>query len=182
MRILPILLAMFALCGCSLLPKPADLHDFGLPAVNPTIAGDNPEQAATVTVEAPKWLYDNRIRYRLLYASSTQIRFYALDRWLAPPPELFEQLLTSSNLQSQHPVTVHLLEFEQHFSAPGQAKVLMAFTVDAKSAAKNLVEHRQEFRLQRPSPTPDARGAVAAFSSLTKEAAQQIQNWLNSIK
>ncbi|MFZ2407812.1 MAG: hypothetical protein WAW41_21995, partial [Methylobacter sp.] len=83
MRYLLIGWLVFFSAGCSVTAQQPALHDFGLPA-----PAEIHQDKASVSVNAPTWLWDNRIRYRLLFASPSQVRFYGLDRWIAPPPEL----------------------------------------------------------------------------------------------
>jgi len=76
------LIALSALLGsaCSTPAKQPAVHDFGLPVYSKSGVKSN------ISVNAPKWLQDNRIRYRLLYSSPTEIRFYTLDRWMRRRP------------------------------------------------------------------------------------------------
>jgi cholesterol transport system auxiliary component len=165
--------------SCSILSKPPSaVHDFGYPNSNPTSERSTLIQQSPITVEAPKWLSDNRIRYRLLYATPTQVRFYSLDRWIAPPPELFEQLLNASGKQWPHPVSIRLDVFEQQFDAPDKGKVIMHFTATTTSTDNKQKLSTRDFHLQLPCPTPDAKGAVSGFTLLTKQAVDKIQAWL----
>ena len=179
MRMLPVvLLILLQLSGCTILPKAAAVHDLGIPPTHPVRHEKSSDQPA-IAVEAPKWLYDSRIRYRLLYASPTQVGFYTMDRWLAPPPELFEQLLTASKIEHADTVTVRLLEFEQQFTGPSQAEVVMRFEVKAARISPGK-DKSHEFRLQQPCPAPNAKGAVTAFSTVAREAARTINEWLKN--
>lgn len=179
MKHLLVALILLLVSGCNILPKTADVHDFGVPVVTQVSRQTATRQPEPITVDAAKWLYDKRIRYRLLYANPTQVRFYMQDKWLAPPPELFEQLLISSNLPSASPLTVSIDAFEQQFTAPGQANVLMHFTVTMPTDKKN-VSREFEFLLRQPCPTPDAKGAVAGFSTLAQAAVGKINTWITS--
>jgi cholesterol transport system auxiliary component len=175
-----LLLSMLTLTisNCSLLPKQsAALHDFGYPYTNEPSETDALSQQSPITVEAPKWLVDNRMRYRQLYAAPTQVRFYSLDRWIAPPSELFEQLLNNNGKRWPNPVTIELQIFEQQFDSPDKAKVVMHFTATIMNDDKNQHATR-DFNLQLPCPTPDAKGAVAGFTTLTKEAVAKVEAWL----
>lgn len=172
-------LIILVVTSCSILPEhqPSAAHDFGYPYSN-----SPPKSTATtqppITVEAPKWLADNRIRYRLLYATPTQVRFYSLDHWLAPPTELFEQLLTTSDKQWPKPITIRLQVFEQQFDAPGRAKVVMHFTAITTPDNNKHKANKRDFHLQYPCPTPDAKGAVTGFTILTRQAVDKTQAWL----
>ena len=160
--------------GCSVSKKHPAVHDFGLPV--PVLNGKNIEPA--ITVDAPTWLWDNRLRYRLLYAAPTQVGFYALDLWIASPPELFEQLLIASGKTQNHPLIIRLTDFEQQFDAPDKARVVLSFVVEAYVNDDKKKIGTQVFYLEQPTPTPDAAGAVNGFAELTRQAANKIQVWL----
>ncbi|MGR8978986.1 MAG: ABC-type transport auxiliary lipoprotein family protein [Gammaproteobacteria bacterium] len=167
---------VFSFAGCSIHSQQPALHDFGM------LQGSsraNPQ--ASIDVEAPPWLASTKIRYRLLYASPTQIRFYSLDRWIAPPAELFELELESRGSNSGYPLKVRLLDFEQQFDSPGQAKALMSFSAEAYSPDRKSKLASKTFRLERLTTTPDAKGAVTAFSVLSRQAAGQIEIWISGL-
>ncbi len=188
MRCLLIGWLVFFCVGCSVVVEQPAVHDFGLLAAPVEARQDKaypsqltlPVGKASVNVNAPTWLWDNRIRYRLLFASPSQIRFYGLDRWIASPPELLEQFLNASGKIQHYALIVQLQDFEQQFDAPDQARVLMRFSVEAYSAAHFKIG-TQEFYLQRPTKTPDAAGAISGFTDLTQQAAERIQNWLEGL-
>ncbi|MFZ2171292.1 MAG: hypothetical protein WAW61_16850 [Methylococcaceae bacterium] len=163
--------------GCSVSSRQPVMHDFGLPVSTSAYKskqGNNP----VINVDAPTWLWEDRIRYRLLYASPTHVDFYTLDRWVAPPPELFEQLLISSGKIRNHSLIIWLLDFEQQFDAPDRAHVILRFSVEAYSRDPDKKINSQEFYLEQPTTTPDASGAVRGFAHLTRQAADRIQVWL----
>jgi cholesterol transport system auxiliary component len=168
---------IMASAGCSVAPKPSQpaLHDFGAPYLqyeNGTFA------RPAVTVTAPKWLRDNRIRYRLLYAAPTRVRFYALDRWIAPPPELFEQHLIAGAKPLEYLLNIRLMDFEQQFEASDRARVVMRFYLEAYASDSKRQLGAHEFHLQQATQTPDAAGAVTAFAGLVQQAESRIQDWL----
>jgi cholesterol transport system auxiliary component len=168
---------IMANAGCSVAPKqpqPA-LHDFGAPYFqyeNGAIA------KPVVTVTAPKWLRDNRIRYRLLYTAPTRVRFYALDRWIAPPSELFEQHLIAGAKPLDYLLSIRLMDFEQQFEASDRARVVMRFYLEAYAPDSKRLLGAHEFYLQQATQTPDAAGAVTAFAELAQQAESRIQDWL----
>jgi cholesterol transport system auxiliary component len=171
---------LFFITGCSVSPKQPVLHDFGLPA---SISTDKSkwDNKPAITVDAPTWLWDNRIRYRPLYASGTLVGFYALDLWIASPPELFEQLLISSGKFQNYALIIRLQNFEQQFDAPDRARVVLRFSVEAYSDGNNKKIGVQEFYLERSTTTPDAAGAVSGFDNLTRQAVDRIQAWLTAL-
>ncbi|MDP3589799.1 MAG: hypothetical protein Q8R54_04600 [Methylobacter sp.] len=172
MRYLLIGWLAFISAGCSVPLKQPALHDFGLP-VSAVVQG-----RASVNVNAPTWLWDNRIRYRLLFASPSQVRFYGLDRWIASPPELFEQLLASSGKVQDYVLVIRLQDFEQQFDAADRARAVLQFSVEAHATDNNQVIATQEFHLEQATKTPDAAGAISGLTDLTQQAAGKIQDWL----
>lgn len=168
--------------GCSVSPKHPVLHDFGLPVsvANASITS-KPTNELMITVNAPTWLWDNRIRYRLLYASPTQIGFYALDLWIASPPELLEQLLMSSGKTQGYSLIIRLHDFEQQFTASNRAKVVLHFFAEAYANDNKKKMGTQEFYFEQPTVTADAAGAVNGFVDLTRQATDRIQIWLTGL-
>jgi cholesterol transport system auxiliary component len=169
---------LISVTGCSVLARQPVLHDFGSPvsiSAYKSKRGNNP----VINVDAPTWLWDNRIRYRLLYASPTRVGFYTLDLWVGPPPELFEQQLISSGQIQNFSLVIWLQDFEQQFDAPDRARVVLRFTVEGYSADDpDKKVNSQEFYLEQATATPDASGAVGGFAKLTRQAADRIQVWL----
>ncbi|MFI3156706.1 MAG: hypothetical protein QX199_11165 [Methylococcaceae bacterium] len=166
----------FASAGCSVSAKQPALHDFGL--VMSTAAHQG---KASINVNAPTWLWDNRIRYRLLYSSPSQVRFYGLDRWIASPPELFEQLLNFSAKAQGYALIIRLQDFEQQFDAPDRARVVLRFSAEVYAADNKQKPNTQEFYLQQSAKTPDAAGAISGFTDLARQAAERIQVWLMAL-
>jgi cholesterol transport system auxiliary component len=154
-RLFTSLLFLFV-ASCSILPKPkpSAAHDLG----NPYLYGSSSTvtaqtQQPTVTVEAPTWLEDNRIHYRLLYHSPNDIN------WVAP-------------------TIVRLHVFEQQFVSPTQAKAVMHFTVTKVPGDNNHKPVRRDFHFQTPCPSADAKGAVTGLTVLAKQARDAIESWL----
>lgn len=171
MRYLLIGWLAFIGAGCSVTAKQPAVHDFGL-----SRSAATQQAGVSVTVNAPAWLWDNRIRYRLLFASPSQVRFYGLDRWVASPPELLEQLLASGGKAQDYALIVRVQDFEQQFDAPDRARAVLRFFVEAYSDNKKI--GAQEFNLQQVTQTPDAIGAISGFTDLAQQAAGKIQDWL----
>lgn len=178
-RLSLILSLVFSLISCEITPKQPALHDFGL---SPSTYGIKNEATPSIEIEAPKWVWDNRIRYRLLFKTPTKVNFYMLDKWIAPPPELFQQQLRLRGKFLYAPLVIEFLDFEQQFATPQQAKVIMHFTVTAFSSDKKQTLANKEFYFQHVSQTPDAKGAVEGFAILVNQAINEMDNWLAGLK
>ena len=137
-------------------------------------------QDAAVTLDAPVWLWDERIRYRLLYKDATAIHYYNLDRWEAPFPALLERRLT---INSKRPFTVqiNLTQFEQQFETLNQARVVMSLMVSVFAAKDYRLIANRSFNLSQNTVSPDAAGAIAGFVTLTEQAKTDIQAWLETL-
>jgi cholesterol transport system auxiliary component len=168
------LLFALNLTACEIAPKQPDVHDFGLPVG--VGAGEN-ASTPNIDIDAPKWIWDTRIRYRLLYKSPTKVNFYMLDRWIATPPELFKQQLATQSKALRYPLVIKFLDFEQQFDTAKQAKVFMRVSVTALSSNNKPLATR-EFQWQRLTQTPDANGAVQGFAMLVRGAVNDIDGWL----
>jgi len=176
-RALPFAL-LLTLSACSLLPArpptPA-LHDFG-PA-EATLAGDKAVWSS-VAVDAPEWLQSENIRYRLLYSEPTRVRYYAQDRWLAPPPALLAQRLSLSQAAGGLRLKIKLLEFEQVFDSAQSARVILAFRATAVQADNEAIAGEKVFHFSKPTTSADAQGAVTSSASLIGEAVNSLKAWL----
>lgn len=162
--------------ACSVPAKQPALHDFGR-----TLASSSQQAKVSLNVNAPTWLWDNRIRYRLLFTSPSEIRFYGQDRWIASPPELLEQYLTASSRNLDYTLLIRLQDFEQQFDSPDRARVVLRFSVEASAVDDKQRLMTQTFYLEQPTKTPDAAGAINGFTDLTRQAEQKIQAWLSRL-
>jgi cholesterol transport system auxiliary component len=169
------------LLGCQVLPdrppRPA-VHDFG-PV--PSAAANTIIPWSAVSVEAPEWLHDPLIRYRLLYSQPTQVRFYSLDRWVAPPPELLASRLAASNSTKGYELRLSLQTFEQVFEAPDRSVVQLNFQASAIDPQTAQRASLRVFRFSRPARSADAAGAVESISRLVEQALAELAKWMNSL-
>lgn len=167
------LLVTVTACGVGSNPGLPVSHDLG-PIAKTTV------DSVSVTLDAPVWLWDERIRYRLLYEDATVIRYYHLDRWEAPLPALLERRLTINGGQ---PLTVqiHLTQFEQQFVTLNQARVVMSLTVSVFAVKDYRLIAKRSFNLSQNTVSPNAAGAIAGFITLTEQAKTGIQAWLEAL-
>jgi len=186
--------------GCALVDKPsrAMVYDFGPGAPDAPVAKatDSLGVLALSEVEADSALDDKAVLYRLIYTDAQQLLPYAQARWSMAPAQLVRQRLREvlglrrtvlspgdGNLTGSKPVMVlrvQLEEFSQLFDAPGQSSGLVrlrATLVQASPGEDRLLGQRS-FAVQRPAPTPDARGGVRALTAATNTAVEEIEQWL----
>jgi len=146
-------------------------HDLGL------VEG-NTSNKISITLDAPVWLWEERIRYRLLYDDATVIHYYHKDRWEAPIPVLLEHRLS---IASKRPLImrIQLNQFEQHFDKADKAHVVMDLTVRVFAEKNNKLLGMRNFILSQATTSADAKGAIAGFVEMTEKANVEIQLWLD---
>lgn len=171
------MLVAVLLAACSILPKPGTppaLHDFG-PATNTPAAGVVPAEA---TVNAPAWLDDTAIYYRLLYSDPTQLRAYADNHWLAPPAQLLQARLRGAfaNGSPHYRLEVQLLDFEQIFDTAQSAHVSLRAVAELQSLASGATVAQHLFVVSAPA-SPDVQGAVSGGARAADELITQLTQW-----
>ncbi|WP_256996350.1 ABC-type transport auxiliary lipoprotein family protein [Methylococcus capsulatus] len=161
------LMLSLATSACSLLPErppqPAQ-HDFG------AAGAAAPAPWSSVDVDAPEWLRNDRLQYRLLYAKPTELRSYTLDRWIAPPSELLEQRLKAGRSANGYRLHIELQAFEQVFERPGSSHVMIRLRAETPADTET-------FQFDQPTASPDAAGAVQAFAQAVDRAVAQLRAW-----
>jgi cholesterol transport system auxiliary component len=181
--ILPLIVSLVAMSGCSVLPAAAPLpklHDFG---PLPTDVDAPPAAIHSITVDAPAWLADDAIHYRFLYADPTALRSYAYNRWTAAPADLlgaglgyllpYHPAAASGDLFELH---VTVLEFEQDFSAATQASATVVMDVSLDRPADGKVIAQRRFRWSVPTE-PGVAGAVSGLAKLGAQSETDIAAW-----
>ena len=169
------IIVSFTIAACSVGSKlgPPVNHDLG-PSTERTT------ESIILTLDAPIWLWDEQIRYRLLFNDATIVRYYHRDRWEAPLPSLLERRL---NIHSAQPITlqIQLTQFEQQFEATNNSHVLMSLAVSAFTSKDYQLLGRKSFSLSQKTVSPDVAGAIAGFVTLTEKARNDIQGWIGTL-
>jgi cholesterol transport system auxiliary component len=176
-----IVVLMLLSSACSTTSKPVALHDFGLIVGVRASSQPTDKTKSDISIDSPAWLANDCIHYRLLYAAPTELGCYNLDKWIAPPAELFKQQLLANGQFSNHRLMIHLLDFEQQFDTAQQTRVVLNFVVDVYDSGSDRLLVTQAFHLQQATVTADAAGAVVGFAHLTQQAGDKIQHWLMTV-
>lgn len=186
-------LAATALGACALGPQAKDQpasYDLG-PARSQAAAG--PAIAATLLVPeiaAPAWLDGTGIVYRLAYEDASRPQTYALSRWSAPPAALLAHRLRSRfayavrgvvtgahGARADYALRVELEDFSQSFDAPDRSRVMLRARASLVDVAGRALAAQRAFAIERPAPSADARGAVAALGEASDELIEQLLRW-----
>ncbi len=175
--------AALLLSACGALPTPPALpalHDFGPP---PASRSAPAADIVVDAVDAPSWLADPQIHYRLLFDEPTRLRAYAQNLWVAPPAELLRQRLQvvfdRSGVQRPrapaYRLRLQLLDFEQVFTSPSSASVQLRALASLR-VADDLVLVQKRFSIS-VAASPDVQGALAGSAQAAEQLLAQIVHW-----
>jgi cholesterol transport system auxiliary component len=146
----------------------------------------------SVDVHAPSWLSKATIQYRLAYADAGRRDVYTESRWAAAPGELLEVSLRrrlglvdgaadSAGSGAGCRLRVELDEFVQVFDSAQQSRAVIAARLMVQAPRSDELLVRKTLQLSKPASSPDARGGVAAFSSLATEMGNEAGHWLAAL-
>lgn len=186
------ILSVFLLGACAFGDgrPPATLYDFGpLKTSNVVQLPDNMPVIKT-RVQAPEWMSENLMYYRLNYINDQQVRFYTESSWNTTPSKLFKNRLDTCLAAGGSAVTgytttspaltlrVYIEDFGQHFSSPS-ASVGHVSLRASLFRGKDLIAQRS-FTRDIPSTTADAAGGVRAMAQASDAIIADIMNWMVS--
>ncbi|HWW05573.1 ABC-type transport auxiliary lipoprotein family protein [Collimonas sp.] len=197
-RILPSLAAIALVAGCASKIDAPTQYDLGLlPAA--AIATPVATTAATILpaisladVNAPAWLDNNMMFFRLAYANQLQPRPYASSRWTMPPAQLFQQRLKSRLAQAGGTVLamsdaalnipllrIDLDDFTQTFDTPSHS--VATLQVRASLFNGRVLLAQKNFSRQATAPSADAAGAASAFVAANDGVIDDLMSWLATV-
>ncbi|AMP12085.1 hypothetical protein CAter282_4425 [Collimonas arenae] len=191
-RILSSLAAIVLVAGCASRAETPTQYDLGrLPTVAATTASTLPP-ISVADVNAPAWLDNNMMFFRLAYANEQQPRPYANSRWTMPPAQLFQQRLKSRLAQaggtvlamSDAALNVPLLridldDFTQTFDTPDRSQATIQVRASLFNGRQLLAQ--KSFSGQAPTPSADAAGAARAFVAANDAVIDSLMNWLATV-
>lgn len=144
--------------------------------------------AVQTKVNAPGWMNDNLMFYRLDYVNNQQIRFYTESSWNAAPSRLFKSRLDAFLVSSGNPVAsartashplvlrIHVEDFSQHFSSPNDSVGRIALYASLFNG-RDLIAQKV-FRKDVVSQTPDAQGGARALAEGSDALIGEIMQWM----
>jgi len=106
------------------------------------------------------WLDTPAVNYRLAYDDASRLMAYSQSRWAAPAGQLL-------NLR------LEVDEFTQVFDSPTQSRGVLQGRMTLFDKQRKLIFERP-FSVEKPAPSPDARGGVVALSLAADAFGQEI--------
>lgn len=186
MRWLTCLILCLGLSGCYFNGKrggdsPMQIYDFG-PAPASRLAVPR-IQLVALEVRAPLWFDSLGIDYRLAYVDATRLREYARTRWAGPPAQMIQQrlgqqlgLAMAGQSRAKCLLRIEITEFSQVFvTAETSRGVLQGKGVLLDQSRHRLAE--MVLNLEKPAPSPDARGGIAALIEAVDQLATDLSGW-----
>jgi ABC-type uncharacterized transport system auxiliary subunit len=186
MRWLACLILCLNLSGCFSGGKrggdsPLAVYDFGPAAAS--LRAVPRKQPVALEVRAPLWFDSQGIDYRLAYEDAARLREYARTRWAGPPVQLIQQRLIqqlglsmAGQSQARCLLRIEIAEFSQVFATADASRgVLQGRVVLLDRSRQQLAE--LVLNLEKPSPSPDARGGVTALTGAVDQLAADLADW-----
>jgi cholesterol transport system auxiliary component len=192
LRILSALAALALVAGCASKVDAPTQYDLGL---LPNVAASNAPALPALSVadvNAPAWLDNSMMFFRLAYANEQQPRPYASSRWTMPPAQLFQQRLKARLAQSGSAVLamsdaalnvpllrVDMDDFTQTFDTPSHS--VAALQVRASLFNGRVLVAQKSFSSRADTPSADAAGAARAFVSANDAVIGDMMAWLATV-
>lgn len=165
--------------------------DFGpVPAAPDARYASNDSKVRIVVDEmsAPAWIDSSSMYYRLAYRNAANPMPYAQSEWVMSPAALLTQRLRDSlnatrfgamqSVASDEPAVYvlrsELFEFEQVFDEPHRSRGVLRVRTTLEGRGMRA---QRTFAIEKPAPTSDAAGGVAALSRCADELADLINQW-----
>jgi ABC-type uncharacterized transport system auxiliary subunit len=163
-----------------------NVYDFG-PPVRQSPAGALRGELA-VEVRAPLWMDSMGIEYRLLYADPARLRSYTRARWAGPPAQLIQQrmvqqlgLMPAGQGRTRCVLRIDIDAFAQVFDDPATSRGQLRGRTQLLDRNRALLTI-YEFRIEKPAPSADSRGGVAALTAAVDQLAVDLEIWEQSVR
>ena len=163
-----------------------NVYDFGQPVLQSPAVTLRGELA--VEVRAPLWMDSMGIEYRLLYADPARLRSYTRARWAGPPAQLIQQrmvqqlgLMPAGQGRARCVLRIDIDAFAQVFDDPVTSRGQLrgrAQLLDRNRALLTIYE----FRIEKPAPSADSRGGVAALTAAVDQLAVDLESWEQAVR
>ena len=163
-----------------------NVYDFGPPVLQLPAKPLRSELA--VEVRAPLWMDSMGIEYRLLYAEPARLRDYTRARWAGPPAQLIQQrlmqqlgLMPAGQGRTRCVLRIDIDAFAQVFDDTVTSRGQLRGRAQLLDRNRALLT-AYEFRIEKPAPSADSRGGVAALTAAVEQLTVDLENWEQSVR
>lgn len=194
-----LLLVIVLLAGCTI-PRaqtPAAVYDFGAQRLAAGSSGisDDKRLRASIWVpdaQAPVWLDNTAILYRLAYHDLAQVYAYGSSRWVATPATLLTQRIRSriamindagvisaaEGARTNYMLRLELEEFTQIFDTTDSSRAVVRLRASLIDRRARLLLSQRNFNMEQSSLTPNASGGVRALTQASDNLIGLLIGWL----
>ncbi len=176
--------------GCALRQTQPRLFDLGpLPITTAAASLPRTPPLRVIDVQAPAWLAEPRMFYRLLYDNAQQARAYSASRWLIAPGLMLDQrlrqqlvaagavVLPAADAAAGMPVLrIELEDFVQNFSSPSSSSARVVMRASLYTGYGLLAQNT--FYGQVAASSADAAGGARALASASDRVISALICWL----
>lgn len=157
------------------------VYDFGQPVGESSLSDWRGKLA--VEVRAPLWIDSPNMSYRLAYSEPKRLREYTQSRWAGPPAQLVQQrlvrqlgLLPAGQGGARCVLRIDIDEFSQVFATPVASHGVIHARVQLLDRSRISLAVR-ELNIEKPAPSEDARGGVAALTVAVDQLVADLLTW-----
>jgi cholesterol transport system auxiliary component len=191
MKFMTVALLGLMLAGC-IVPEPAvrpATYDLGNFSANASLPELKRPVLVVGEVQAPHQLDSTYIFYRLEFSNPQERKPYSQSRWAMPPAQLVQlrmknrlsqvfSIVSASDAINAPLLRVELETFDQEFVSKSTSQGVIRLRA-------SLIRNRQllaqkSFASERPAPTADAPGGVAALTQATDAMLDELVVWAQS--
>lgn len=188
------------LAGCAIAPqndRQISVYDFGINQISSIKNTDNDRKELSRSLliaeaNAPIWLNNNAIQYRLAYSDPIQLYTYANSRWAAPPATLLTHYIrnsianktnnkvlnSSDSVRPDYILRLELEEFIQTFNATEESQVIIRLRASLINRDSRLLEAQHSFGIEMTSPSANAAGAAQALTKSSVKITEELISWI----
>ena len=160
------------------------VYDLGLPAFATSAVQLRRDLA--LEVRTPLWMDSMGIEYRLLYAEPARLLNYTRARWAGPPSQLIQRrlarqlgLMPAGQGAARCVLRVDIDVFAQVFDDPGTSRGRLQGQAQLFGSNRSLLA-TYGFKIEKPAPSADSRGGVAALTAAVDQLAGDLAAWEKS--
>ncbi len=157
------------------------VYDFGQPVADSSRSEWRGKLA--IEVRAPLWIDSLGIGYRLAYSDPKRLREYTQSRWAGPPAQLVQQrlirqlgLMPGGQGGTRCVLRIDIDEFSQIFATPNVSHGVIQGRVQLLDRSRTSLAI-QELSIEKPAPSADARGGVAALTAAVDQLVADLLAW-----
>jgi cholesterol transport system auxiliary component len=198
-KFLLVTIVLLAACASPRVRAPAAVYDFGAQRLaaapdNSGISGDKRLMASiwVPDTQAPVWLDNTAILYRLAYYDLAQVYAYGSSRWAATPATLLTQRIRSriaavndtgvtsaaEGARTNYTLRLELEEFTQIFDTTDSSRAVVRLRASLIDRRTRLLLGQRNFSIEQPSPASNAAGGVRALTQASDNLIGSLIGWL----